>query len=268
MRCLILAAGQGTRLASRGPSKPLITVAGVPLIEHAIRAALSAGITDFCLVTGYKGELVRDFVDKLASSFGLSIDHVVNDAWRSGNGLSLLAARESVTQPFLLLMSDHLFDPSIVADLLRQALGDDDVVIAVDYNLSNPLVDMDDVTRVSSSGDRLVQIGKELATFNGFDTGIFFCTPALFAALDESIAEHRDSSLSGGIGCLARRASVKVFDIGNRFWIDVDSPDRLDAAEMALRHQRYTRCYSNPSQPTLAPTFMSAAAIDQKPADE
>jgi len=34
MKCLILAAGRGSRLTAEGDSKPLVTVAGLPLIER------------------------------------------------------------------------------------------------------------------------------------------------------------------------------------------------------------------------------------------
>ncbi|MFV1968710.1 MAG: NTP transferase domain-containing protein, partial [Pirellulaceae bacterium] len=40
MKCLILAAGKGSRLRQRGNSKPLIRLLGIPLIERTIRSAL------------------------------------------------------------------------------------------------------------------------------------------------------------------------------------------------------------------------------------
>ena len=49
----------------------------------------------------------------------------------------------------MLLMSDHLFDPQILARLLQEPLGSDEVVLAVDSRISgHPTVDLDDVTRV------------------------------------------------------------------------------------------------------------------------
>ena len=40
MKCLIIAAGQGTRLKSKGEIKPLVPLLGVPLIERIIRSAI------------------------------------------------------------------------------------------------------------------------------------------------------------------------------------------------------------------------------------
>jgi NDP-sugar pyrophosphorylase family protein len=61
MKCLILASGQGTRLAKYSDSKPLTPLLGVPLIERVILTAHTAGISDFTVVTGYRGEKVRLF---------------------------------------------------------------------------------------------------------------------------------------------------------------------------------------------------------------
>ena len=81
MKCLIIAAGKGSRLWQRGDSKPLIPLLGVPIIERVIRSAIAAGIDDFCVVTGYNGEKVRSFLYNLAESRRITISHVINDDW-------------------------------------------------------------------------------------------------------------------------------------------------------------------------------------------
>ncbi len=233
-----MAAGEGTRLASCGPSKPLIKVRGVPLIERAIRGARRAGVRDFCVVTGYRSTEVRGFLDEMAPRAEVSIRHVVNDEWRRGNGVSVLAARECFGEPFLLLMSDHLFDWTIVRNLISSPPGEGEITLAVDHNLSNPLVDLDDVTCVRSEVGKLTDVGKGLAQYTGFDTGIFFCMPALFTALDQSISKYGDESLSGGVRVLAGMRRVNTFDIGARFWLDVDSPTAIEQAEAALAERQ------------------------------
>jgi CDP-L-myo-inositol myo-inositolphosphotransferase len=77
-------------------------------------------------------------------------------------------------------------------------------------------------------------IGKDLNDYNGLDTGLFYCTPAVFKGIERSISEYGDSSLTGGISCLSKEGNVKVFDIGKKFWIDVDNPVALEKAEGVL----------------------------------
>jgi len=237
MKCLIIAAGKGSRLWPKGKSKPLISVLGVPLIERVIRSAIQAKIDDFYVVTGYQGERVRRFLDGLARRCRVKITHIINDAWEQGNGLSVLKARAHLDGPFLLLMSDHLFDPTILRDLACKPQGEGEITLAVDAATGKPFINMYDVTRVRSEKGKVREIGKGLGTFNGFDTGIFLCTPALFEALEQSAAEHDDRSLTGGVRCLAAEGKVNVFDIGGRFWLDVDDPKDLARAEWALLDQ-------------------------------
>jgi len=234
MKCLIIAAGKGHRLQSKGDSKPLIPLFNIPLIERVIRCALEAGADDFFVVTGYQGEGVRVFLDRLAERLGIGITPIVNEDWEKENGLSVLKARDFLSEPFLLLMADHLFDPSIVRKLAELPLADGGITLGVDGNRSNPLVDLEDVTRVKTEGGKIRDIGKNLKEYNGFDTGLFVCTPAIFDALERCAEETGDTSLSGAVRELATHGLANAVDINGQFWIDVDDPEAFRRAENAL----------------------------------
>lgn len=234
MKCLIIAAGQGSRLRQRAESKPLVPVLGTPLIERVIRTALAGGADEFYVVSGYQGPRLRHHLDEFAARDGVVIHHVVNERWAEPNGLSVLQAAQYIREPFLLLMSDHLFDPTIVRDVLRHPPELDGVVLAVDSRIDNPAVDLSDVTRVYHEQGRIRDIGKGLERFNAFDTGIFYCSPVLFTAIEDSMEQRGDASLSGGVRMLAARQTAKVFDIGGRFWLDVDDSRAYVKAEVAL----------------------------------
>ena len=81
--------------------------------------------------------------------------------------------------------------------------------------------------------DRIVAIGKDLLDYDALDTGMFVCTAALFAALDESRASG-DTTLSGGIRALARRRLMRGVDIGDAAWFDIDTLADLQQAERRL----------------------------------
>ncbi len=234
MKCLIIAAGQGSRLRQKAESKPLVPLQGTPLIEHVINSARRGGVDEFFVVSGYQGELLRSHLGLVASRDGVVINHIVNEGWREPNGISVLQAKARITDPFILLMSDHLFDPTIVEQLLSCSLPAEGVVLATDGNLNNPYVDMDDVTRVYERNGFIKEIGKGIAQYNAFDTGIFFCTPALFSALETSVQRDQNASLSGGIRVLAETNSALCEDIGGRFWLDIDDSRTYVKAEVAL----------------------------------
>ncbi len=234
MKCLIIAAGKGSRLQQRGDSKPLIPLLGIPLIERVIRAAMEAGAEEFFVVIGYQGERVRNFLERLADRLAIRITPLVNDDWDQENGLSVLKAREVLHQPFLLLMADHLFDPKLIQPLTSLNLGDGELALVVDGNTRNPLVDLEDVTRVKVESKKIRDIGKGLDDFNGFDTGIFLCSPAIFKALEQSKEKDGDTTLSGAVRVLAAEGRAKAALMDDGFWIDVDDPAAFQKAEQAL----------------------------------
>ncbi len=233
MKCLIIAAGKGERLQQRGDSKPLVPILGVPLIERVIRAAMEAGADEFYVVIGYQGERVRLFLERLAERLAIRITPLVNDDWDKDNGLSVLKARDVLHEPFLLLMADHLFDPNLVRLLTTLNPGDGEVALVVDRNTGNPLVDMEDVTRVKMENGKIHDIGTGLAEFNGFDTGIFLCSPAIFKALEQSQEKDGDTSLSGAVRMLAAEGNANAIPTDD-FWVDVDDPAAFHRAEQAL----------------------------------
>ncbi len=239
MKCLIIAAGKGSRLQQRGDSKPLVPILGIPLIERVIRSAMEAGADEFYVVIGYQGERVRLFLERLADRLVIRITPLVNDDWDKENGVSILKAGDVLREPFLLLMADHLFDPNLVRPLTTMTLGDGEVVLVVDRNTRNPLVDMEDVTRVKVEDNgpmerkKIRDIGKGLADFNGFDTGIFLCSPAIFKALEQSKEKDGDATLSGAVRLLAAAGHAKAIPTDG-FWIDVDDPAAFQKAEQAL----------------------------------
>ena len=234
MKCLIIAAGKGSRLQLRGNSKPLIPVFGVPLIERVIRSAMDAGIDEFFVVVGFQKDLVVAFLGDLSARLKIPVSTIYNEEWEKENGLSVLKAKPHIVEPFLLLMADHIFDSGTLKELIEVPLRLDEINLAVDRNTRNPDVDMDDVTRVKAQGGKIRKIGKGLDDFNGFDTGIFMCSPAIFEALEKSISERDDSSLSGGVRVLAEEGRANAAEFRGRFWVDVDDPDGIRKAENVL----------------------------------
>lgn len=235
MKCIILAAGRGLRL-QRSDSKPLTSILGLPLIERTIRTAREGGATEFVVVTGYQSEQLAAFVTALGQRLNIKVTVVDNPAWNEkGNGYSLLAARPHIDGPFLLTMADHLFDADTVKQLLQAPKPEAGVLLATDHRLTNSLVDLEDVTRVKvdEHSHALTAIGKGLADYNAFDTGLFLCSPAFLPALEEA-ANDGDSSLTGGVRQLIKQGKAQALDIGDAFWIDVDDEPAFQRAETAL----------------------------------
>ncbi len=233
MKALIIAAGMGSRLSplAGGRPKPLVKLLGLSIIERVILAAREAGVKEFVVVVGYQEDKIREELGD-GRRYGVDITYVENREWWKGNALSVLKARALFSRRFLLLMSDHLFDPSILRDVMTVDLEDDESLLVVD-GAPKGHVDMEDATKVLVRQGRVMAISKALQRFNAVDCGIFSCSPSLFDAIEESLAEG-EGSLSSAMERLAERGKLKAYDLEGRFWIDIDTEEAFSKAEEIL----------------------------------
>lgn len=106
-----MAGGRGTRIAELFSDipKPLIPVAGMPILEREIKSLCAQGFKDIILTVGYLADkIIAYFGD--GSQFGAKIDYFVEES-PLGNAGALFRLREKIgDEPFLLLNADAAFD--------------------------------------------------------------------------------------------------------------------------------------------------------------
>ena len=239
-QCLILAAGNGTRLrpVSAGLPKPLVPFRGKPILEHVIVRAREAGIENFVIVVGYRSDLIRRWFDSRWIG-NVSVTLVENPDYHKSNGISALKAKDEIHENFLLLMADHMFEPETAKALMREPLAPGEVILAVDPKIDR-VFDLEDATKVRRQGDFIVDIGKEIPGYDALDTGMFLCSRALFDKIESSMTNDGNCSLSDGMRQLAQERSLRALEIGEGRWHDVDTPEALAHAESVF-HGRLQR---------------------------
>ncbi|MCD6169945.1 MAG: phosphocholine cytidylyltransferase family protein [Candidatus Latescibacteria bacterium] len=233
MKALIIAAGRGKRLRSYTHSipKPLIPVLGIPLIERIIRSVKRAGIRRIVVVTGYLGHKLKARLGN-GSRLGVNIEYVDNPQWWQPNGISVLKAKPLLQTNFVLLMSDHLFDHKTLSELKRHRLDREESILCVDKSLKN-IFDIHDATKVKVRKGKIEDIGKHLEQYNGIDTGMFLCSPNFFKVLERTI-RRGFCSLSDAVRALATQRKARAYEITDRFWVDIDTPESLGFAEKII----------------------------------
>lgn len=171
MQVVVPAAGRGSRL---GPltddrPKPLVTVAGRPLIEHVLETAKAVAPTEFLIVIGYRGEQV---VQAIGETYcGVPVRYVEQPE-RRGLGDAVAQAAPFVDDPFLVFNGDNVLDVAL-----------ERVVAACETADGAILVD-----RVSPSTAR--------------ETGVVFLEDDRVVGLEEKPSDPASTVVTTGVWCL------------------------------------------------------------------
>lgn len=106
MQAIIMAGGKGTRLSSviKDIPKPMVPIAGKPLLEYQIENLRDSGITNIMLVIGHLGNIIQDYF-KDGSSLGVKISYYLEDT-PLGTAGALYYLKEWIEKDFVLLFGD------------------------------------------------------------------------------------------------------------------------------------------------------------------
>lgn len=116
---LLLAAGTGSRLLPLTQKSPkcLTLVNEISILERLIKSLNQHGFKRLVVVTGHLEDCIRDFLETRAGN--IKIEYVFSPLYKTTNNIySLWMAREIINEPFMLIESDLVFDPSLLTDML------------------------------------------------------------------------------------------------------------------------------------------------------
>ncbi len=118
MKAIIMAGGKGTRISSvaKDIPKPMIKIEGMPVLEHELCCLRDQGFTDIIVTVSYLGHIIMDyFGDGSGNSpvtgepFGVQIEYFAEEH-PLGNAGALFKLKDKLTDDFLLLNADAVFD--------------------------------------------------------------------------------------------------------------------------------------------------------------
>lgn len=110
MKVVIIAGGQGTRIASVNSDIPkaMIPVCGKPVIEHQVEMAKRYGFTEFIFLTGYLGEQVESYFGD-GSHWGVNIDYY-HETTPLGTAGAIAEVRDRLSDDFFVFYGDTVMD--------------------------------------------------------------------------------------------------------------------------------------------------------------
>lgn len=158
MQAIMLAAGKGSRLGkyTKNNTKCMLEVYGKTLLERAIDALLLAGIKDFIIVLGYKGENVKKYIREKGLDKKINIIYVDNDVYDTTNNIySLYLAKDYlIKDDTILLESDLIYDVSIVKKLVDSKYDSAAVIAKYEEWMDGTVVTLNDEGFINSFIER------------------------------------------------------------------------------------------------------------------
>lgn len=217
IQAIILAAGRGSRLeeSNEGRPKCLAAVNGRRLIDYQLSALSRAGITDVCVVTGYRAEEVMSAVADRAR-------FVHNPDWPNSNSLySLSLCRDWVKRRVIVLNCDVLAHPDVLSRLVKRGSS------SFAYDSSSG--DDEEHMKVELEGDRLLAMSKVLPhrLTAGENVGLLNFSYAdakiLFEQAEQLLrAGGKNLWLASAVERVAELVPLHGIDVSDLPWIEID----------------------------------------------
>jgi choline kinase len=224
VQALILAAGEGSRLADRRERpKCLREVGGVPLLHHQLAALAAVDVLDVLVVVGYKQARIRDSVGSWAR-------FVTNERYAETNSMySFLLGERALDDDLLVMNSDIYCDPRMF-EVLLEVDGD-----ALLYDSSSG--DEEEQMKVHVRRGALLEMSKTLppGRVSGENVGILRLSretaeSAAAAAAALIAAGHERAWLAEAINFAAGDHPIACLDIEGWPWVEIDFPEDLAKA--------------------------------------
>ena len=236
MKALLFAAGLGTRLKEHTQDKPkaLVSIAGKPLLQHAIEYLKKQGITDITINIFHFADQVISFVEE-NNSFGIDI-HISDERPQlldTGGGLKKAGIFLKGDEPILIynvdvissldlnvLLKYHLEQKALATLVVRQRetsrylMFDQNLQLAGWKNFSN--------------GETIISRPESFADAQPLAfSGIHIVQPEIL----ELITEEGKLSIMDLYLRLSKDHSIKAFIDQSDLWMDLGKPEQLFAAE-------------------------------------
>lgn len=227
-RAAVIAAGRGERLRRGGVivPKPLLPIAGMPLIERTLRAVAAEGISAVACI--FNADAQSDAVEEHCRRALPELELRVVRRTTPSSMESLFALAPLLDDgPFLLLTVDSVFGPTVLPELMRGRAQHPhaDAILAV-----HDFIDDEKPLRVRVDGNQqITAIGASAADSPLITAGLYVFTPRIFAEVGAARAAGY-SALRAFLAHLCQQG-YPLFAAHVPKTVDVDRPEDIAVAE-------------------------------------
>lgn len=221
---VIMAGGMGTRLrpVTRDIPKPMVEIAGVPLLERLVRRLAAAGLRRVVVSVNYLGHVIEEHLGD-GRQFGLSIEYLRETvAMGTAGALSLLP---SLPDGPILVMNGDILTTSDFGSLydFHESHRADMTVAAIEYRVEIPYGVLD------TDGSRVTGLTEKPSQRFLCNAGIYSLSPHLLAEIPNRFYNMTDLLQTQ----IDKGGRVVLFPI-HEFWSDIGTPTDLEQARASF----------------------------------
>lgn len=223
MQCVILAAGEGTRMRplTLALPKPLVPVCGKPILAHIVESLPSA-VDELVIIIGYKGDMIREYCGE--HFLGRPVTYVEQENPKAGTADALFQARDVLREKFLVMYGDDIHGRDALLEVIAQPHG---MLTAF-----SPTPEKFGVLEIHADGTLSAIIEKpENPPSNLVNIGGFVLTPDIFTFQAE-LSVHNEYLLTDCVTAYAEKYPVTV--VTQDTWIPLGNPTDIERAEEIL----------------------------------
>ena len=222
---VIVAGGVASRLRPYSEERPKSLMElepGLTIADFILERFRRAGLSPVYLVTR------REFVEAFRSKLGPPVVILTVDREEFGNLYSVYTALKHVKPPFLVAMSDHVFEYEMLRRLISHRSSK---AFTVCLDRKPSLAEAREGLKVVLAAGAVAAVGKGLESRYGIDTGLILVREGASAYVEKVISERGPTaSIGDALDLAAKDGEVDYVDVTGLLWKDVDTVEDLAKA--------------------------------------
>ncbi len=226
MKIVIIAGGQGTRIASVNSEIPkaMIPVCGKPIIEHEVELCKRYGYTDFLFIIGHMGDQISCYFGD-GSKWGVNIDYF-QETQPLGTAGALGFLKDKLTEEFFVFYGDTIVDFDMPAMLKYHHEKCADATLFLhpnDHPYDSDIVELDTKGKVLRFDNKPHPEG--FVSKNIVNAALFIFCPIILTQIEVGVKSHIEKNILPR--CL--EAGMNLFGYVSPEYIkDMGTPDRYE----------------------------------------
>ena len=246
MKVVVIAGGQGTRIASVNSEIPkaMIPINGKPILEYEIEMAKRYGYTDFLFIVGYMGDQIQSYF-RDGSQWGVTISYFEEET-PLGTAGALGFLKDQLTNDFFVFYGDTVMDIELQSMLNYHRLKQSDATLLIhpnDHPYDSDIVDIDEDGKIRHFYNKPHQNG--FISRNTVNAALFIFSKKILDNIEVGVKSHIEKHVLPK--CLNNGLNLYGY-VSFEYIKDMGTPDRYHAVcedvisgKVAQLNRQYSR---------------------------